>query len=206
MNWTRSLAIALLAAALGLSLLAATNDRLPGDAWLARHAQDLGDWFEPFAEAARAVTTTQTVLVLGVFLFGLLVWRGERRLGLTCIGVFAVLPLLQAGIKNVVDRPRPAADLVERRANFTSESFPSGHTMSGTVLLLLVSMALLALVPHRGTRLVAICLAAAVLAVSMIGDLYLGMHWPSDVLGGLLWGCAVVAGVAALSSRIRGVR
>jgi membrane-associated phospholipid phosphatase len=110
-----------------------------------------------------------------------------------------VLPLLQAGIKNAVDRPRPSAELVEHRSTFASESFPSGHAMSGTVLFLLVVLALVALVPNRRLRLAGSAASGVILAVSMVGDLYLGMHWLSDVLGGLLWGGVLAAATVAIA-------
>jgi len=198
----RARALALtFAAALSVSLLAAKNDRLPGDLWLTRHVQDVAGWFEPLAEAARAITTTQTVLILGFMLGVAMLFVSERRLAATCFGAIAVLPFLQAGIKNVVDRPRPPASLVERRATFTSESFPSGHTMSGTVLLLLVVLVLLSIDLPRWQRRVGIAVASIVLFVSILGDVYLGMHWPSDVLGGVLWASALVGASALLARR-----
>ena len=189
------------AAALTLSFLAAANDRLPGDLWLAGHTQDLGGWFEPLAKAARAITTTQTVLILGFMLGVAMLFIGERRLAAICFVTVAVLPFLQAGIKNLVDRPRPPASLVDRRATFTSESFPSGHAMSGTALVLLVVLVLVSLPLPGWQRAAGIAAASAVLLVSILGDVYLGMHWPSDVLGGLLWATTLVGGSALLAIR-----
>lgn len=203
MNWkpsARTAALLLAVAAVALSLLAATNDRLPGDLWLVRQAQDLPGWFEDVAKGVRNVTSTQTVLVLG-FLLGLVVlWRGERALGAVCLAAIIALPVVQAGIKNVVDRPRPSTALVDRRDTFTSESFPSGHTMSGAVLLILIAMTVWSLAPGRALRWSAVGAGAAVLLLSMVGDLYLGVHWPSDVLGGLLWAAALIAVIAVVAS------
>ena len=198
---SRSLVIALLVAALGLSLLAGTYERLPGDLWLARQAQDIGGWFEPVAKAARAVTATQTVIVLGVAIAGAAFWRGERQLAAVAAMEIVGLPFLQSSLKNVVGRPRPDGGLVERRDIFTSESFPSGHTMSGTVLFILVVATAVALMPEGRARVGTISLAALVLAVSMAGDLHLGMHWPSDVAGGVLWACVLAGGACWLTAR-----
>lgn len=195
----RRLLAALLPPAVILTFAAAANDRLPGDLWLARHIQDLGGWYEPVAEGARAITTTQTVLALGFMLGLAMLFAGERMLAAACFSAIAVLPLLQAGIKNLVDRPRPSPSLVDRRATFTSESFPSGHTMSGTTLLLLIVLVLLLLEVPRWLRAAGIGTAAAVLALSVVGDIYLGVHWPSDVLGGLLWAMTLVGAAVALA-------
>lgn len=206
MNWKfgPGVVAALAVATMALSILAATNDRLPGDLWLVRQVQDLPGWFEDVATGVRNVTSTQTVLVLG-FVLGLVVlWRGERLLAAICLSAIIALPVVQAAIKNVVDRPRPSTALVERRDTFSSESFPSGHTMSGAVLLLLIGVTVWTLAPGGALRWSAVGLGALVLFLSMVGDLYLGMHWPSDVLGGLLWAGALVATislVAALAER-----
>lgn len=194
----RRLLIAFAPLVVVLTLAAATTSRLPGDLWLAEHLQDLGDWYEPLATAARAITTTQTVLVLGAIL-GVTVWLlRERLLGGIVVLTIAVLPFLQANIKNFADRPRPSADLVEQRATFTSESFPSGHTMSGATLVFLVILVLVVMPIRPTLRWQIIGGATAVLLVSMVGDVYLGMHWPSDVVGGLLWAAVLVSAAAML--------
>lgn len=197
----RRVLIGSLPSAVVLTLAATLADRLPGDLWLSRHLQDIGKWYEPIAEAARAVTTTQTVLILGFMLGFAMFVAGERRLAAACFTTIAVLPFVQAGIKNVVDRPRPSPSLVERRATFTSESFPSGHAMSGTVLFLLIVLVLVSANVPRWLRHGGLAFAAVILVLSMVGDVYLGMHWPSDVLGGFLWALALV-GLAWSASRL----
>ena len=59
---------------------------------------------------------------------------GWRQQAVLLVAGVAVMALLQSGLKDLVDRPRPTADLVELRAGFSSPSFPAGHVMSPTVL------------------------------------------------------------------------
>ena len=83
------------------------------------------------------------------------------------------------------------------RAAFTSESFPSGHVMSATVLYGFIVW----MCARRGLPRVlaapATILSAAVLALTGIVHVWLGVHWPGDILGGYVWGVAVLAAVVA---------
>jgi undecaprenyl-diphosphatase len=68
----------------------------------------------------------------------------------------------------------------------TDYSFPSGHAMSAVGIYGVVAAALIALYP-RARRPV---IAAAIALIALIGlsRIYLGVHWPSDVIGGFLGG------------------
>jgi undecaprenyl-diphosphatase len=192
---------ALLPLALGLSALAATDERLPGDLWLARRIQDLPGGFERPAEWTRALTTTWSVVILGTLLVTAFDFLARRRAWVVFTVMFLVLPILQATIKNVVDRPRPSAQLLERRAGFTSESFPAGHVMSGTALFLLAAWLIAGKLPAGWPRLAAWGVCAAACALNGLANVYKGVHWPSDVLGGYLWAGVLMTVGWALAGR-----
>jgi membrane-associated phospholipid phosphatase len=185
---------AALCLAVGLSVWARAADRLPGDHAVARRAQDLPAWFEPIAEGVRWATRTEAVLAAGGAVAVALLARGRRRAALALAAALLVLPLLQWSVKEAVDRPRPDPALVERRAGFTSPSYPSGHVMSGTFLLGYAAGAAgrTRTAAGRGTAALALVLAL----VNGVANVYEGVHWPSDVLGGLAW-AAVVLGLPA---------
>ena len=196
MNVTLLLGL-LLVLALALSVLAATNDRLPADLWLAERIQDLPSGFETPAEVTRALTTTWVVVVLGTVLVTAFDFAAKRRAWLVFTVMLLLLPLLQAAIKNVVDRPRPDPALLEHRATFTSESFPAGHVMSGTALFLLVAWLIAGRITDRRWKLAIWAGAALACLLNGVANVYEGVHWPSDVLGGYLW-AAVLMGSAIL--------
>ncbi len=178
-------------AAVALSILAAREPTLPGDLQLAREAQDL-----PIpgrlSDVVRAMTTTELVVGTGAAFAAALWLAGLRRESVALLAAVAVLPLLQSGVKELVDRPRPSPDLVELRAGFSSPSFPAGHVMSPTVL-----YGYAAWLARRAKRawlragLIVPC--AAVLVLTGVVNVYLGVHWPSDIVGGYLWGFALLA-------------
>ena len=186
-----------------MSVLAAQHETLPGDAWIMSWAQDRTYPGEALSDIVRAVTTTEVVLatgVLAVMALWLLGYRWEA--GVLAVGLVA-LPLLQAGLKEIIDRPRPMEPLVTLRAGFSSESFPAGHVMSPTLLYgFLLYLAVTTPLPRVARWVAGVC-SVAVIAVAGPPNVWLGVHWPSDVLGGWAWGL-VLAG--ALAIVIDGVR
>ncbi|MEU6811559.1 phosphatase PAP2 family protein [Streptomyces sp. NPDC046831] len=120
-----------------------------------------------------------------------LVWRRSAwRTALWLVAATALATLLQQGLKAAVDRPRPVfADPVDS-AHYAA--FPSGHAMTATVV-----CGLLLWLLHRhgpGRALWRVALAVGVLSVVGVGltRIWLGVHWPSDVLGGWLLGAWAV--------------
>lgn len=118
-------------------------------------------------------------------------WRGARSLAVWVAAASVLSSLLQQGIKAAVDRERPQWPDPVDSAHYAA--FPSGHAMTATV-----SCGLLLWLLHRhgaGPRMWRTALAAAWVSVLGVGitRLYLGVHWPSDVLGGWLLGAALVA-------------
>ena len=141
---------------------------------------------------------TEGVLVAGAAIaVGL--WLAMRRLEAgVLLGALLVLRLAQPIIKNLVDRERPPESLVERRAGFGSESFPSGHMMSAVVLCGVVTVIAWGLPLGRRTQWTVTAVASVVVTLNGLSSVYMGVHWPSDILGGLLWGVVIVIPAAAL--------
>ena len=184
---TASLWLALLGLTLALSFLAAAHDSLPGDVDITSWAQGLTFPGEPLSDVVRTVTSTEVVLGTGAAV-ALILWvRGQRRQAILLAGGLILLPLLQAGVKEIVERPRPDPELVDLRASFSSPSFPSGHVMSGTYLygfLLYLSSVLPLASPARWTLAL---WSLFILIFNGPANVYLGVHWPSDILGGYAW-------------------
>ena len=196
--------LGLLAGCIALSLLAAQHDRLPGDLDLAQHIQDSVFPGLRLSRFVRLVTSTQVALGTGGALAVALWLFGWRRQAVLLVAGLVALALLQSGIKDLVDRPRPTADVVELRAGLSSPSFPSGHVMSTTVLygfVLYLAVALRLPLAMRGAL---VGWSVFLLALTGPANVYLGVHWPSDVVGGYAWGAVIVLPLAYADRRPAG--
>jgi undecaprenyl-diphosphatase len=145
------------------------------------------------------VTATQWLSWLGaaerraLIAVGFAAWLAwDRRFGAALV-MLVVPPLAGVGasiLKEAFDRPRPS--LVAHLDHVGSDSFPSGHATGAVALLLLAAFLL-----GSENRLVWLGIAGLVAVAVGLSRNMLGVHWPSDVLGGWMLGLAFVSlGVA----------
>lgn len=159
-----------------LAVVDAMNTALSDQSWavtLLHLVTDLGG-----TEAAWTLLTVATI------------WLLIRRLGRSAVYV-AITGLgagaLSVGTKALVDRARPMVDVVVATA--PDPSFPSGHALGSTVTYGVLLLVFLPAVPARARRVVSAAAIALVIAIGLT-RVALGVHFPSDVLGG--WTLGVV--------------
>lgn len=145
-------------------------------------------WVE---EAMRDLTalgsTVVLMLVTAITVFYLLI-TGKRAAALLVLVSIAGGQVLSSLLKLGIDRPRP--DLVSHLAEVYTLSFPSGHAMLSAVTYLTIGALLARIEKRRPTKI--FVLGVAVLVTFLVGAsrVYLGVHWPSDVLAGWCAGFA----------------
>lgn len=122
---------------------------------------------------------------------GYLWLRGMKRVALAVILAIGSGLLLSLALKAGFDRPRP--DLVSHGSMIYTSSFPSGHAMLAAVVFLTCGAFLAA--AHGRRRVRVYILGYAVLLTLLVGvsRVYLGVHWPTDVLAGWAAGSAWAA-------------
>lgn len=106
-------------------------------------------------------------------------------------------------LKQAAESPRPTPDVVRVTDQAHGFGFPSGHTMATVVFCGVVLYLAWRLIPQRTLRLAVQGLALAVVAGMGLARIYSGAHWPSDVLGGVLWGSFYTALLVLLFHRVR---
>ncbi|MBY8338415.1 phosphatase PAP2 family protein [Streptomyces spinosirectus] len=131
---------------------------------------------------------------------GWVVWRrSDWWTALWLAITVAVGNLLQQGLKAAVDRPRPVWRDPVDSAHYAA--YPSGHAMTATIVCGLLLWLLHRRRPGRAVWRTALTVALiSVLGVGLT-RVWLGVHWPSDVLGGWLLGATVVASAALIHRR-----
>jgi undecaprenyl-diphosphatase len=166
-------------------LLALRSDTNPGD--------PIGPvWMERMAVDITALGGHTALLLLVLCVASLLIHDRQRGAALWLLLGAAGAMLLNHGLKIAFARARP--DLVEHLVVVVTHSFPSGHAlMSAAVYLMLATLAgHLAAHPLRRHLIVIAVVLTLLVGLSRV---YLGVHWPSDVLAGWLigslwaWGC-----------------
>lgn len=96
--------------------------------------------------------------------------------------------LLSQALKRFYDRPRP--DIVAHLDVIHTASFPSGHAMMSTVAYLTLATLIVRLVDDFRVRAYVMTVAIAVSVLVGVSRVYLGVHWPSDVVAGWALGGA----------------
>jgi membrane-associated phospholipid phosphatase len=164
---------------------------------------DRSRWLESVLQVA---TAPGSAAVRGVVFLPVLVWLVLHRAWWTAAWVLTATALvgpLTTGLKELVGRLRP--QFADGGARLESLSFPSGHA-SGVATLVTVALVLAwpLLAPPARRR----WLAAGVALVALVGvsRLWLGVHYPSDVVGGWAFGLAWTLLVAVAYGALPGGR
>ncbi len=156
-----------------------------------REPQDLSDPIGPVTveTAVRDVTALGGTAILGFLTISaaaFLLLRGNRRTALILIVAVVGGTLLSMVFKDFFARPRPT--LVPVQTEVLSYSFPSGHAMVSAVTYLTIG-ALLSRTQKRTAIKTYILILSVVLTLAVgFSRVYLGVHWPTDVLAGWLAG------------------
>lgn len=143
------------------------------------------------AETARDLTGLGGHAILGLITISVLVYlamTGRRGAAWLVAAAIGGGMLLSAGLKIGFDRPRP--DLVPHAVRVYTASFPSGHAMLSAVTYLTLAALLARVNPERRVKLFLLGTGIALTLLIGLSRIYLGVHWPSDVLAGWCGGGA----------------
>ena len=154
-------------------------------------------WVEEMGRDLTALGGVAVLTIVFVFAAGLLWLRGRRRtVALLAVAVSGGL-LLSTLFKRGFDRPRP--ELVPYGAEVYTASFPSGHSMMAAIVWLTLAALMARSEPRAAAKAWIMGVAGLVTVAVGLSRIYLGVHWPSDVLAGWTAGAAWALGCLALA-------
>lgn len=149
-----------------------------------------------------AISTAGSVAVRGTILVaiaGALHARRRRHAAAVLVGAVVGGELLNALVKTLVARPRP--HLFSQAQSATGYAFPSGHAMSAIIFLGTLSYVTWRLTKRRDLTVVLVVGGGVVTGLIGLARIALGVHYPTDVLGGFELGASWLCLVVAVSSR-----
>jgi len=167
-----------------------------------RSAADLSDplgpiWVEELGRDVTALGGIAVLTLVTITVAGLLWLQGAVRSAVLVVGAVASGTILSSIVKEAFDRPRP--DLVPHEAAVYTASFPSGHSMMAAVTYLTLAALLARVQPSRRLKVYVLTVATLVTVGVGISRVYLGVHWPTDVLAGWTAGAAWALACLALA-------
>lgn len=138
---------------------------------------------------AKTFTCFGEEIFIGVAAILSLVFIKNRKIGLAICGNLAMVTGLNLVIKNIVQRPRPTGyRLIEE----TGYSFPSGHSMISMAFYGFAIYLICKYVKNKALKCTLTILLSLLIILIGASRIYLGVHYPSDVLGGFLISLAYV--------------
>jgi len=132
---------------------------------------------------------------------GFLIAAGKGRLG-TLLGAGILIgSAASAVLKLAYDRPRP--DVVAHLVSVDTASFPSGHAMNAAVVYLTMAVLLARGQKRHGARIYILGVGVMLTLLIGLSRIYLGVHWPTDVLVGWIFGASWAALIAYAGAKLQ---
>ena len=152
--------------------------RVPGDL-----ATPIGPkWMMLTIRDLTALGGVVILTLLTVMVTGYLIVQGKRATALFIVASIVSGSLLATLLKGVFQRPRP--EIVAHLVDVSSTSFPSGHAMNSAIVYLTLGGLLARTHEDRPIRIYILTVAILLTLIIGCSRVYLGVHWPTDVLAG----------------------
>jgi undecaprenyl-diphosphatase len=143
-------------------------------------------WLEGVMLDITALGSSTILSLITVVVVGFLLLQTRYRTALAILLTTASAELVNSALKHVYLRPRP--EVVPHLRDVASTSFPSGHAMESAIVFMTLGTMLMRIAQGKMTKIY--CLSMAVFLTLLVGisRVYLGVHYPTDVLAGWTFG------------------
>ena len=177
-----------------LAVLAMDGDTLGFDEWLLLGLREPGDlavpigprWFQEMVRDVSALGATGILTLIVIAVAGYLLVVGSTRQAIFLVVAVSAGTLINRLLKLVIARPRP--DIVPHSTYVSNESFPSGHAANSAIVYLVLGMMLAGQVKSHAGKMYVLAVCVFITIIVGLSRIYLGVHWPSDVIAGWLVG------------------
>ncbi|MBC2282950.1 phosphatase PAP2 family protein [Listeria booriae] len=158
--------------------------------WISRIQTNISASKTSLIETLTTIGSAETAIILTVIVVVILFFMRKFVVGLWFGGTVLVCAvLLNTILKDIFQRPRPNFDRLIAETGF---SFPSGHATGSTVFYGLAAMFLIFTVKQMWAKIVIGVVGLGWIFFIMYSRVYLGVHYPTDVFGGFLFGVASI--------------
>ena len=172
-----------------------SNILKPFDLNVISYIQNLeNEWLTKFYKMITIIADTYQSAIITILLVTFLYFKKHYREALFLAITMTTCGLAMPLLKNIFSRERPN---FYRLIEISGYSFPSGHTTSATTMYLTLAIILLSIMKKLNKYFV---FSIAVLGIVIIGSsrIYLGVHYPTDVMAGICLGISIVSTVYIL--------
>lgn len=190
------------------------NETQVFDDWMLSALRDPANPVDPIGppwmeEMARDISALGgfTWITFATIVIAIYLWIDDKfRMALFLIAATASGALLSLVLKSFFARPRP--DLVPHLSQVFTSSFPSGHSMIAAVVYLTMGSLLASVISNRTLKVYVLGVAVMLTTAVGLSRVYLGVHYPTDVLAGwmagLVWAlaCWMIARLLQLRGQV----
>lgn len=177
----------------GVSICARLMPQFPGDLGIIYFIQSfknetlrsLMEWASFLFSGWRAITL--------IILLSLIILRYVGIIEAILLPIASLFWFFNEGLKYAINRPCPSPDQVMVLVNETKNGFPSGHAFIAILILGFLAYILLKKIKSPIIKIISLIILVFLILLVGISRIYLGAHWPSDVLGGYLFGGLLLA-------------
>ena len=172
-----------------LGYLAHQSFNFPGDIAIVLWLQGVDlPFLKPVMQAISYIASLIPAIIIVALVTGGLLAAGGKLESIFIVSLTSCAAIINWLLKLLISRPRPGGGLVQVLGDNNGPSFPSGHVVYAVVFYGLLFYLASRLAKQRAGVSVLRSLLILLIFLTGVSRIYLGAHWPSDVLGSLLLG------------------